>query len=282
MRRVFCLTVIALLGTAPWAYSQGADSKAEIQQKLSAQFILTKLAPNQMDIVAAGSVLVLQKDGLLMCGVSDGNGAFYLPAASTYSNGQISLNSALAAGSTAAPALPDRIQMRRRFVQASADCGNAPARKFVAGEKFWVTKAYIDSGDDGVTFRLYSDPYNDVRYWAELKFPFPQRSLPPADQLMSTIAEVFKVQSDGNADENALRQAPRPSPEPALAPIAPPPPPSDMPPPPPKTIALGQTKDQVLAIFGEPQKVVKLATKEMLYYPDMKVILVKGKVADVQ
>jgi hypothetical protein len=35
-------------------------------------------------------------------------------------------------------------------------------------------------------------------------------------------------------------------------------------------------------LLGQPQKVVKLADKEMLYYPDMKVILVNQKVADVQ
>lgn len=65
----------------------------------------------------------------------------------------------------------------------------------------------------------------------------------------------------------------------ALEPIPPPPPPPDTPP---KTISLGQTKDEVVAILGQPQKVVKLAVKEMLYYPEMKVILVEGKVADVE
>jgi hypothetical protein len=34
--------------------------------------------------------------------------------------------------------------------------------------------------------------------------------------------------------------------------------------------------------LGQPQKVVKLSTKEMLYYPDMKITLVEEKVADVQ
>jgi len=67
-----------------------------------------------------------------------------------------------------------------------------------------------------------------------------------------------------------------------LAPIAPPPSPVDMPPPQPKTISLGQTRDEVVATLGQPQKVVKLAAKEMLYYPEMKVILVEGKVADVE
>jgi hypothetical protein len=80
----------------------------------------------------------------------------------------------------------------------------------------------------------------------------------------------------------AVIPEPTPAPEPTLAPIASPPPPTDVPPPPPKTISLGQTRDEVVAILGQPQKVVKLAAKEMLYYPDMKVILVNQKVTDVQ
>ena len=51
---------------------------------------------------------------------------------------------------------------------------------------------------------------------------------------------------------------------------------------PPKTISIGQTRDEVIEALGQPDKVVKLSTKEMLYYPDMKVILVDQKVVDVQ
>ena len=49
-----------------------------------------------------------------------------------------------------------------------------------------------------------------------------------------------------------------------------------------KTIALGQTKDEVVAILGPPQKMVNLGTKEIYFYPDMKVVFISGKVADVQ
>ena len=41
-------------------------------------------------------------------------------------------------------------------------------------------------------------------------------------------------------------------------------------------------KDQVVANFGQPTKVVKLGTKEIDYYPDMKVVYTNGKVSDVQ
>ena len=51
---------------------------------------------------------------------------------------------------------------------------------------------------------------------------------------------------------------------------------------PPATIALGQTADQVIAILGQPAKVADLGAKRILYYKDMKVTLVDGRVSDVQ
>jgi hypothetical protein len=50
----------------------------------------------------------------------------------------------------------------------------------------------------------------------------------------------------------------------------------------PKTIALGQTTDQVVGNLGQPQKIVNLGAKQMYFYPDMKVIFINGKVTDVQ
>ena len=70
--------------------------------------------------------------------------------------------------------------------------------------------------------------------------------------------------------------------QPAPAPLAPPPAPADTPAGPPPTIELGQTKDQVQAAFGTPTRVVKLGTKEIEYFKDMKVTFVSGKVTDVQ
>jgi hypothetical protein len=61
--------------------------------------------------------------------------------------------------------------------------------------------------------------------------------------------------------------------------IAPPPALSDAPPP---TIALGQTKDQVLADFGQPMRIAKLGEKEIFFYKDMKVTFIAGKVTNVE
>jgi len=132
-----------------------------------------------------------------------------------------------------------------------------------------------------VIFQFYSDPMPDQRYYGQLKFPLNKKNFPPADDVMKTIAEVMTVDSSAAAAPTAAPAAAPATPPPAMAPIAPPPPPPDMAPAPPKTIALGQTKDQVVAMFGQPQKVVKLVDREIDYFPDMKVTFTGGRVTDI-
>ncbi len=50
----------------------------------------------------------------------------------------------------------------------------------------------------------------------------------------------------------------------------------------PKEISLGQTQDEVTAILGNPLRVANLGEKKALFYKDMKVLLIDGKVVDVQ
>lgn len=45
---------------------------------------------------------------------------------------------------------------------------------------------------------------------------------------------------------------------------------------------LGQTAEQIVARLGQPKKIVNLGTKEIYYYPDMKVTFMNGKITDVQ
>ena len=238
-----------------------SDQRALLQQDLTAQFKLTRMTADRTDIVKAGSVLELQKDGLLMTSVDT-----VAPPTSTYKNGKVGMN------------FGANLSWNMQLGGTSSD--QVPKRTFVAGEKFWITAFNVE--DDGVVFTFFSDPYNDVRYYGKLKIPFPNKhAMPPAADMMKTIAEVIAVQQDDNA---AAQPAPAPAQpaQQAMKPIAPPPPPADAPPPQPKTISLGMTKDQVAAILGQPQKVVNLSTKEIDYYPDMKVIFVHNKVTDVQ
>jgi len=251
-----------------------------LEQKLEAQYTPTKTTADRSDIVTAGAVLVLQKDGLLMDTVTSS-----APLSNTYKNGKISHG------------MGDFVTCAWcRKINPTAP-PNVDSRTFVSGEKFWVTK--IEMHDVGADFWLYSDPISDVRYYSTLKFPYPKGPSPDTDKMLSQVAEVLKVDdSGGDSKEQAAAPvsggkpaapapapaaaATAPTPTSAMAPIAPPPPPSDAPPAQPKTVSKGQTKEQVVAIFGQPTKIANLGSKEIDYYPDFKITFVGGKVTDVQ
>jgi hypothetical protein len=261
--------------------AQTPNTPASIEQKLESQYTVTKAAADKSDIVTAGSVLVLKKDGLLMSATTSGSAA-----QNTYKDGKISQ------GIWKMAKMPGFGSL----MSHSGTGATVTTRTFVSGEKFWVTKVNVH--EDGVVLELLSDPFSDVRYYSTLKFPFPKGAYPSPDQVATSVAEVVNVQPDDAAASGDSAKKPAPAdtaaaappaaappaaaPTPAMAPIAPPPPPADAPPPAPKTIALKQTKDQVVANFGQPTKVVKLGTKEIDYYPDMKVTFVNDKVTDVQ
>lgn len=251
MRSVMYGTLlITLAAVAPSLYGQ--DQRSEILKRLNAEFTRTKVTTDRTDIVTAGSVLVLHKDGLVMAAVEA-----IAPPPNTYKNGTISMGfgANMAWGMELAPANQQPV--------------NIVQRKFVTGEKFWVTEFLVKQ--DGAYLVLVSDPYNDVRYYGQLKFPFPKNGNPNADEVMKSIEEVVTVDAPADqpaADNSAPAQPPQ---QPATAPAAAP-----------QTIALGQTTDQVVAILGQPQKIVNLGAKQMYFYPDMKVIFTDGKVSDVK
>ncbi len=280
LRALLFVTAVAL---AAAVFPANAQDKAAITQELTSKYALTKTTADRTDIVTAGAILVLKKDGLLMVDVSSSN--LYQ---NTYKDGKITQNALGKISRFHFPGAP------------SAPTSGAAQRTFVAGEKMWVTNITVK--DNGVDMELYTDAINDIRYRAVLNFPF-KGSDPIGQQADKLVADVFDVQPADNSDsgggqqqqaaaggqqqapagdqQQANQNAPA-SADAALAPIPPPPPPADAPPAAPKTIALGQTKDLVVANFGQPQKIVKLATKEIYYYPDMKVTFVKDKVTDVQ
>ncbi len=310
-------------------FAQNKDWRSAIQDPLESQYPLTKASADKSTIVTAGAILVLRKDDLLMFTASS-----LTPPANTYKDGRIT---------------------QSLFGKLGKTATDGSTRTFVKGEKFWVTK--IEVRDDAVVFQLLSDPFNDARYWASLRFPFPKGSLPPADQISTTVAQVLGVDEPAAAApppdspvpaapvgralpgyfppgypqglspeaqaqmqqamlaplETALQNArtpelkarlqamidrikasqglaaapaapvAAPAAEAALAPIPPPPPP---PPPGPvvetKTLEAGQTKDQVVAILGKPEKTFKIGTKEIYQYKDIKVTFVNGKMTDAQ
>ncbi len=260
-----------------------AQNKSAIETKLAAEYKLTQPTADQTDIVTAGAILVLKKGNLVM-----GPASQTTIYQSTYKDGKVSPNFA--------GKLNNGLTRLGRIPGASAP-QSPNTRTFVPGEKMWVTK--IESKDDGVVFDLFTDAYADVRYRAALKFAFDKHGMmPSADAMLALVGEVFKVQpaDDATGGDQQQQQAAAPPargqkqaapPPPAVdavpPPIAPPPPPVDAPAAPPKELKMGQTKDEVVANFGQPEKVVKLGAKEIYYYKDLgKVTFVNGKVTDVQ
>jgi hypothetical protein len=262
------LLIAAFIGAATESFAQSPGTAADIEKQLLSLYPTAKATADGTDIVTAGAVLVLQKDHLLMCkvdqavatpnfykkGVITQNGLGGFLKTVSFLNKFSSLNPAAGAVGAAGNAAGD----------GAASAAGA-TREFVTGEKFWVTQ--IDTRPDGVVFSLMSDPIKDQRYKATLKFPFAKGSLPSADDEAALVAEVIKIdapaeQDTANAADKGGGQAPAPAET--------------------KTIAVGQTRDQVIAMFGVPSKVVQLGTKEMDYFPDMKVTFVKNKVTDVQ
>jgi len=269
--------------------AQAGDPATLIHDKLVSQIKLTKPTADHTDIVTAGDVLLLHKDGLMMCS-SASSYAF----SNTYSNGAIVPNQKNRAKDAMRSFGLGKIPVFGGGTSATDAANNGCAsRKFVEGEKFWVTGITVQK--DGILVSTISDPYSDVRYYGELKFPFPKGSVPPVDDFVKTVSEVITVApADDKGDQAAqggqggqgaqaaqaaaAPAAPAPPPAP-MADIPPPPPPADTPPP---SISLGQTKDQVTAAFGQPLRTAKVGVKEIYYYKDMKVTFTSGKVSNVE
>jgi hypothetical protein len=268
--------------------AQVGDPGTLIQEKLTADIKLTKAAADHSDIVTPGDIVELHKDGLMMCS-----------SASPYAYSNVYQNGVVAGTvkNRAVNALKGWGMGKLTGGSSITDSANngCASRKFVAGEKFWVTGITLQK--DGILISVFSDPYNDTRYYGEVKVPFQKGApVPPADAFEKTVQGLMTVapQDDKGGDEKAqgqqgggqqqadAAQPAQPAAQPAapLQAIAPPPPPADAPAP---EIKVGQTKDQVVAGFGQPVRMAKLAgTKEIYFYKDMKVTFTNGKVSNVE
>lgn len=259
MKKIVNLLAVAAVAAVFPLYGQTADPAVSLQQQLIAQFPLTKVTADRSDIVKAGAVLVLQKDGLTMYST-----ASPLPPLNTYKHGKLS-------GSFARD-----MQISMASPQGTT-ANDYPHRKFVTGEKFWITGITLQK--DGIYLRVFSDPYNDTRYYADLKFPLEKGSIPSPDEALAMLREVVTAEP---TDTQAAATPPPAENTPKAPASEAPPPPINAPQPPPKAISIGNTKAQVEAAFGQPEKTVSLGAKEIYYYKDMKITFVNGKVSDVQ
>ncbi|HEU4952591.1 MAG TPA: hypothetical protein VFT46_11620 [Holophagaceae bacterium] len=143
---------------------------------------------------------------------------------------------------------------KMKFFTASGNTATVPTRTFVAGEKVLLTG--VEMMEDGVQLSLLSEVMDGKRYKAFLVLPFPKGNPPSADDVLQTLAQVVSVQP-------AEQEKP-------AAPAS-------------RTIAVGQTRQQVQAVLGQPITVVQLGGgREIEQFPTMKVTFLHGRVVDVQ
>jgi hypothetical protein len=231
--------------------SIGAARGASLQADLTKQFPVTVVS-NDGSVVAAGAVLVLQKDGFMTYGINAP-----LPALNTWKNGKISagMGRALTVG----------------MAMKNQGATDLPMRKFVTGESFWIIGIAVQK--DAMIFRLLSDPVNGIRYYGDLKFPFPKGSPPPLDQAVMQVNEVLTIQQP----DKPATEAAAPAPAAVPAPIPAPAPPVES-----QTVNLGDTPERVTAAMGQPKNIVNLGTRQIYVYANLKITFENGKVTDVQ
>jgi hypothetical protein len=202
--RLFGVTLITSMLSLVSA-AQTGDPIAAIQQRLNSQINVTRITADRSDIVAPGDVVVIHRPGLVMYAVFSP-----MPPSNSYKNGKIGqgwggFGKDLAIG------------------MATPGAGTAasyPHRTFVPEEKCWVTGIQVQK--DGVLFQLYSDPYGDTRFYANLKIPFPDKKVvPPVDVALQTVAEVLTVVPPENqGGQPAQGQGGQPAPGPDSIPAA--------------------------------------------------------------
>jgi hypothetical protein len=243
-RLIATFIIASVLALLP---TNGVGQKAAIEQQLLSQYVLTKTEKANSEIATPGTVLVIQKRDLL----GQPTSAHLIPVPNNYKDGRI----------------------KHGFVGAVLTSGESNTRPFQIGEKFYLVR--IEAKDNNIVFKLVSfEAYDGVRYEANLSFQFPKGYLASADvgKIQLTVGEVLTIDAAA---------APAAGQEPAIAPIAAPVAPPDAQPPP-QSIERGQTPEQVVAVLGKPQKVVKVGNKDIYIYKNLKVTFRDGKVSDVE
>ena len=181
--------------------AQTGDPLAAIQQKLNSQFKLTTTTANLSDIVSAGDVVALQKNGLKMSALSA-----LATESNTYKDGKIGGGTGKRIGSWIGTAMLEGVAAG--LDPSGSAPADIPAHTAAAGERCWVLAAAAQK--DGVLFKLYTDPdANGIRYRANLKILFPnKKEVPPADAVSRLVAEVLTVVQAQDDSAQAAGTAP--------------------------------------------------------------------------
>ena len=278
--RAFGLIAITLMAGLTLA-AQSGDPTDLLLQRLNKQFVPTVFNQDETDIVTPGTVVAVMKDGDISEYIQDPNKPRwgmvvyreplkYCPI-STYKKGALSLGF----GDLSDVAGGDNINFKEFL--------SYPLKYLQKGDKVWISG--FGFGKNTILAKIVTDPYDDGRYCGMLKFPYEKGHLPTPDDAVRMISEVLVVQPTQNQAAKKESVAPTPPQMPAPAQhqyediAAPQPPPAPAP-----TISMGQSKNQVIAGFGEPQRKAAVGPKEIFFYTDlkMKVTFTNGIVSSIE
>jgi hypothetical protein len=264
--------------------AQDGVPKGNLVQQLQKAYPLTVM-DKKGKVTQAGAILVMKKEGLQAN--PPGMKYYY----NDYQDGQIAAGNVSSATDTVKGAVISRAPWLPKSVKKNID-----SRTLAVDEKVYLMR--MDINPTSIDFFVRScgdacrpdapDPAHTSPYLAEVSFHF-NKGYQNSDfsQVQSTINSVFALSDDASAGAAESAQAlPAPggalsSPAPAEAPLAPIAPPER---PSPEPVRIGDTVEQVVAKWGTPDATVKLDTKEVYLYKDvkMKVTFVDGKVAGVE
>jgi hypothetical protein len=293
------MLIAGLLSPSLFAAWQDEAPKDALINQLQKQYPLTKLSADGKDVVTAGSIFTLKKDGLVLTPTDSSD-----VSGNSYKAGKITQS---AAGKANEKAKKVKSVLGHFPIPGASSTAAAPTndtRTFVAGEKLNITKIVVKDG--AAVFGLCSaKAYSDVYYHGSLTFPVDKGTVPAADAMLATTGEVFSVDppedtktapaaAEPAASGVAAPDPPKPiaDPTPPPATVATPDAPAlqkyaDIPPPPPPAappqakLELGQSVDEVVAQLGQPVTSATIGDKQIYLFEDWKVTFTKGKVTDI-
>jgi hypothetical protein len=278
MNEKACRTVkgvaVILLGLIPVAIANAQNGGADsLESQLAAKYKVAKVGQDSsgISVTDPGTVLVIKKGGILSVASTN---MVVIP--SYVKDGQVhSANGNAMQG----------VSKLLKWKNVSDPTGSTTAEtKFLTiGEKVYVSKIDINRKDSKVSMAIIEcDSCNSVQDASQRKaqvvFQFPKDYLAGADggQISDVISQVLEIQPEEAAQQDQPQDAQQGQQQ-AQQPQQP-----ESPAQPPPTIQLGQTIDEVTNLLGTPTKVVNLGVKQIHIYKDMKVVFLRGRVADVQ
>jgi hypothetical protein len=260
--------------------AQGRGAEGGLVQQLQAAYVPTVMDASGIKVARAGATLVVKMEGI------QANPAGLGYYGNDYEDGKITAGAVSGAVDTLKGKMKDRIKMPWGGGKVDKKVDSVA---LAVDDKVYLTKMEIKPASVdlyvqtcGTCDPAAADPAHHP-HLAKVSVHLVNGFLNATDfsHVQQAIASVLAV-PEADAGQDAQAQ-PQPQEAPAAQAEAPAQGETPQPPPAePVRIEVGQTPDQVVAALGTPEKIVKLDSKQIYIYRDLKVTFVKEKVVNVE